>query len=319
MDYTSIFADTLLGRWFDTHKKIIKCAKCKQKLRIPINKGSLRVTCPKCKCTFDYSPHILLKKCFAFPLLLIGSAPCAILVAYLNHFYDITGFSLFFVIPAGSIVLGLGANIGFVASLAFLRTRGINYHVFVLILISGSLALCTFWLSQYIYYSTETATVQYYSREPPPELEWGKKEIKQLEARIDNLQSSIENSSRRLRKIESRIVQVKKDADLGYVIDQEDYQRLISQYNDLVSGHNTNVKKAQKLHSYYQAKLTELNALIDRFNRGEIGEEVTLIKKERVSKTYSTFIEYIKKATKAEVSVYLDLLVASHLLLHRLT
>lgn len=33
--------------------RVIECGKCHTKLRVPINRGSLKVTCPKCKNVFD--------------------------------------------------------------------------------------------------------------------------------------------------------------------------------------------------------------------------------------------------------------------------
>ncbi len=139
MDYKSTFIKSFIGRWTDNRKMTIRCINCKQKLRIPIDRGNLKVTCPKCNHTFRYSPHLLLKKCLGIPLLLIGGGLSGLLIAYLNHFYDITDFYLFFFIPVGAIVLGLAANTGFVATLAFLRIRGINYSILLLILISLTL------------------------------------------------------------------------------------------------------------------------------------------------------------------------------------
>lgn len=294
MEYKSTFIESFMGRWFDNRKTIIKCVNCKQRIRVPIDKGNLRVTCPKCNYVFRYSPHLLLKKCLGFPLLLIGGGLSGLLIAYLNHFYDITGFYLFFIIPVGAIGLGLSANIGFVATLAFLRTRGINYSMLFLILMSGSIALFAFWLSQYIVYSTGTITVNYVSRIPPPEMKQAEVEIKQMENTLRNLHSSIENSSEELQRIKSIINQMERKAELGLIVDQQEYERLILQYNSLVSKHNVDVERAQKLHSRYEAELSEVNALIDKFNRGDTGKEVTEIKKEPISKSYA-FVDYIKK------------------------
>ena len=294
MEYKSTFVESFTGRWLENYKTIAKCINCKQKIRIPIDKGNLRVTCPNCNHVFRYSPHLLLKKCLGIPLLLIGGGLSGLLIAYLNHFHDITGFYLFFIIPVGAIVLGLAANTGFVATLAFLRIRGINYSMLFLILMSGTIALFSFWLSQYIVYSTGTITVNYVSRIPPPEMKQGQAEIKQMEDALHSLHSSIENSSGELQRIKSIINQIERKAESGLIVGQQEYERLISQYNSLVSKHNVNVKRTQEFQGRYETKLSEVNVLIDKFNRGDIGKEVTETKKEPISKTYA-FIDYTKK------------------------
>lgn len=294
MEYKSTFVESFMGRWLDNHKTIIRCVNCKQRLRVPIDKGNLRVTCPKCKYAFRYSPHLLVKKCLGFPLLLTGGGLSGLLIAYLNHFYDITGFYLFFIIPVGAIGLGLSANIGFVATLAFLRTRGINYSILFLIMMSGMISLFAFWMSKYIVYSTGTITVKYVSRKPPCKLEKAKTELTQMEKTLKVYQSLIESSSQELQQIKSQISKIEHNSKLGFYVNRERYEKLVSQYNNLASKHNATVEKMQKLYNSYETKLVEINTLIDKFNRGEIGEEVTEIKKELISRNYS-FMDYIKK------------------------
>jgi hypothetical protein len=36
--------------------RVIECEQCHTKLRVPINKGSLKVICPKCKGLHDWTP-----------------------------------------------------------------------------------------------------------------------------------------------------------------------------------------------------------------------------------------------------------------------
>lgn len=36
--------------------RVVECAECRIKLRVPTNKGSLKVTCPKCKNNFEWKP-----------------------------------------------------------------------------------------------------------------------------------------------------------------------------------------------------------------------------------------------------------------------
>jgi ABC-type thiamine transport system substrate-binding protein len=37
--------------------RVIECEQCHTKLRVPTNRGSLKVTCPKCKNVFDWTPR----------------------------------------------------------------------------------------------------------------------------------------------------------------------------------------------------------------------------------------------------------------------
>ncbi|OPX88001.1 MAG: hypothetical protein A4E53_02158 [Pelotomaculum sp. PtaB.Bin104] len=37
--------------------RLIECEKCRTKMRVPIDKGTLKVTCPNCKHTFEVTPR----------------------------------------------------------------------------------------------------------------------------------------------------------------------------------------------------------------------------------------------------------------------
>lgn len=37
--------------------RLIECEECHTKLRVPINKGTIKVTCPKCKHAFNITPR----------------------------------------------------------------------------------------------------------------------------------------------------------------------------------------------------------------------------------------------------------------------
>ncbi len=37
--------------------RLIECEECRAKMRVPIDKGKLKVTCPKCKHVFDMTPQ----------------------------------------------------------------------------------------------------------------------------------------------------------------------------------------------------------------------------------------------------------------------
>ena len=37
--------------------RVIQCEKCQTKMRVPINKGPIKVTCPKCAHSFEVKPN----------------------------------------------------------------------------------------------------------------------------------------------------------------------------------------------------------------------------------------------------------------------
>ena len=159
MGYIATFLDSFKGTWVGESKTIIKCIKCKQNLKVPVNKGNLKVSCPKCKFAFSYSPHLLFKQYSGFILLLTGGILFGVLIiTNLTLLIDLTDFYLLFIIPVGAVIFGLLINLGFISILAFLRTKGINYSNLLLIIISGLIVLFTFWLAQYIIYSEFIST-----------------------------------------------------------------------------------------------------------------------------------------------------------------
>lgn len=36
--------------------RVVECPQCQTKLRVPIDRGSIKVTCPKCQNVFDWTP-----------------------------------------------------------------------------------------------------------------------------------------------------------------------------------------------------------------------------------------------------------------------
>lgn len=36
--------------------RTIQCSQCQANLRVPLDKGAIKVTCPRCKNSFDWSP-----------------------------------------------------------------------------------------------------------------------------------------------------------------------------------------------------------------------------------------------------------------------
>ncbi|MDP2763001.1 MAG: hypothetical protein Q8O27_00595 [Enterobacteriaceae bacterium] len=294
MKYKSIFIESLVGTWIDQHKTTTKCVNCKQGIRIPINRGNLLVTCPKCNQIFRYKPQLLFKKLLGAIFLIFVGGISGFSIGYLNHFYDITGFYLFFIIPVGAVILGIISNIGFIAVLTLLRIRGINYSMLILIFMSGTIALLSFWVSQYIVYYTEEITVNYISRIPPPKLKQGQEKVKQMKITLHNLQSSIELLTDELNNIKSGINQIEDNSTLGYKINQQEYKKLISKYNNMVSEHNYKSNKVKSFYYRYENKLHEVNDLIKSYNNGSIGKEITQTKQESLSKKYS-FLNYIKK------------------------
>lgn len=39
--------------------RVIECEKCQTKMRVPLGKGTIKVTCPKCTHTFNVTPNSL--------------------------------------------------------------------------------------------------------------------------------------------------------------------------------------------------------------------------------------------------------------------
>jgi len=289
MDYISVFIQSLQGKYTELHRfDIKKCKNCNQKLRIPEDKGKLKVICPSCNYTFFYSPKIIVKKILSIPLLLVGGILSGIFVAYLNHFYDITNLYLFFIFPIGAIIFSLISNIGFVAILSFIRIIGMNYSKIFIFLLSGFIALFAFWLSQYIIYSTNTITVEYTSRVIPFEIKEAKNEMNVLENELINIRSIISQIKEGITEQENKIKQINKDEN--YL----EYEKLIQEYNNLVNKHNRTISKEKKIYNIYKVKYDKVNALINNFNNGNVGEKIIKTKEESISSNYK-FSEYIKK------------------------
>lgn len=187
MGYLSTFADSFEGDWEHSYKTIIKCKQCKQKLRVPLDRGEVQVSCPKCNRLFWYSPYLLLKKIFGFFLLIIGGILFGALIGYLNHLYDITGFYLFFIIPWGAILFAALANIGFFAILAFIRMKGVTYSKLLLLLVLGLIALYAFWRSEYLSYANAFYPNNYISHVTLGLIRHDKAEKEQTEYSVQNI------------------------------------------------------------------------------------------------------------------------------------
>ncbi|MPN03677.1 hypothetical protein SDC9_150909 [bioreactor metagenome] len=37
--------------------RVVECEQCHSKMRVPIDKGTIKVTCPKCSHTFNVTPN----------------------------------------------------------------------------------------------------------------------------------------------------------------------------------------------------------------------------------------------------------------------
>lgn len=136
--------------------------------------------------------------------------------------------------------------------------------------------------------------VSYISRVPPAQFEKSKNQLEQIKYNLKQSRALIESSSKEAENIKSQIERIECNADLATYADKAKYKKLIAKYNSLVSEHNENINKKKMLYKRYQAKHKEVNTIIDKFNKGEMGEEVNDIREEPISQNY-TFFEYIKK------------------------
>ena len=127
MKFLRTFIECYKGKWTENNKVVIKCRKCSQLLRVPTNKGKIEIVCSNCSNTFLYSPHLFIKKYYGAVLMLLIGIIFAVLIAYLNSLYDITGFYLLFIIPVGAIALGLLSNMGGMSNLVEIRSAPCSF------------------------------------------------------------------------------------------------------------------------------------------------------------------------------------------------
>jgi phage FluMu protein Com len=94
---------------------IIRCEKCKKRLRIPLRGGTLRVTCPACRHRFDYTsgeefrtivPRDVIGAVVALALIALGLAvPSLLYSLYGNSPPAAATFVSMMLVPAGVILL----------------------------------------------------------------------------------------------------------------------------------------------------------------------------------------------------------------------
>lgn len=119
-------------------KIIIRCEKCKKRLRIPVRGGTLRVTCPACRHEFDYTSGEEFRA--VIPTEVIGAAVGLLLIALgialPSLFYSLYGnsppafatFLSMMMLPAGLLLVAVMGLLAFLSRkdiVRFWRIRSI--------------------------------------------------------------------------------------------------------------------------------------------------------------------------------------------------
>lgn len=153
MNFFRTFSESFKGSFREDNKVIIKCKKCKQLIRIPIDKGRLKVICPKCSSHFQFYPNLKVKKFFSYFFILVGGLIFGFFLSNITFLLDIASFYIFFIFPVGAFLYGLIVNVGYIGCLSLIRMKSINFSYLTVILTSGFIVIFTFWLGQYVFYS----------------------------------------------------------------------------------------------------------------------------------------------------------------------
>ena len=290
--FKETFTQSFLGTWSGDKTTTVTCGICGHAFAAEADADDSDVTCPNCNHKFSFVLQPPQMKLGGIALLLIGGGISGAVIAYLNHFFDITGIYFFFVIPIGAIVFGLAANLGFVAFLAMLRTKGVNYNKALLVLLSAIISVSAYWLSEYTMYRSSTIEITYISS---PEIEEREAELEKMAIAIDSISSSIDESAKKIDTNESALEKLNKQLEAEPDGDPTEYNRLLSLDADLVTEHNKRVKKGEEIVAKYNARVVELNLLMDRLNTETTVTEGAEIKIEPLPQHLS-FLEYIEES-----------------------
>lgn len=155
MNFFRTFSESFKGSFREDNKIVIKCKKCKQLIRIPIDKGRLKVTCPnpKCNSQFQFYPNLKVKKFFSYFFILVGGLIFGFFLSNITFLLDIASFYIFFIFPVGAFLYGLIVNVGYIGFLSLIRMTTIKFSYLTVVLTSGFIVIFTFWLGQYAFYS----------------------------------------------------------------------------------------------------------------------------------------------------------------------
>ncbi len=85
--------------------------------------------------------------------------------------------------------------------------------------------------------------------------------------RVRELDQRINAAEERLRALKPRIAEMEDQAKNGMAADEQEYHRLVAQYNGIVEQHNSDLNARKELYAQYDAQLQEVNGLVDRYNR----------------------------------------------------
>jgi len=106
-------------------KIIIRCEKCKKRLRIPLRAGTLRVTCPACRHEFDYTsgeefrvviPTEVIGAAIGLALIVLGIAlPTLFYSLYGNNPPAFATFVSMMMLPAGLLLLAVMGLLAFLS------------------------------------------------------------------------------------------------------------------------------------------------------------------------------------------------------------
>jgi phage FluMu protein Com len=142
-------------------KAVLECNQCNKLLKVPIDKGKLKVKCIYCSNEFKFKPSLLSTKSIASIFLLFSALIFSTIFSYISTFFDISGFYVFLIIPVGAIMFGFIANLGLMAGLAYLKDKGVTYKKSIIITLSIIVALYSFIGMNYISYIKGVITIQY--------------------------------------------------------------------------------------------------------------------------------------------------------------
>lgn len=106
-------------------KIIIRCEKCKKRLRIPLRGGTLRVTCPACRHEFDYTSGEEFRLVIPTEVIgaIVGLVLIALGIALPTLFYSLYGnnppafatFVSMMLLPAGVLLLAVTGLLAFLS------------------------------------------------------------------------------------------------------------------------------------------------------------------------------------------------------------
>lgn len=164
MKYKEHLFEIVSGSYSYDEKAVLKCGFCKTKMNVPNNKGDLVVTCPTCKIKFDFKLKFYkLKKKLGLIISIFVGLLVALMISFLNSAFNLCGFYVFFIIPAGAFLFGIISNLGFLCSLACLKSLNLAYSKALVLLIAGFIAIFSFWATEYFIYSNGSLQINYVS------------------------------------------------------------------------------------------------------------------------------------------------------------